>query len=62
MEIVRSHRKSSVGGPVPVLSFYRSAPPLEVRLEDFELFAMDRLRGKRAVEREHAASRFYGNY
>eukprot|EP01018_Ginkgo_biloba_P022762 Gb_25309 [translate_table: standard] len=29
----------------PRLSFYQSAPALEVRLDDFELFAVDRLRG-----------------
>ncbi|XP_031476813.1 probable DNA primase large subunit isoform X2 [Nymphaea colorata] len=70
MEIVRSHRKSSAGGPVPTLSFYRSAPPLEVRLEDFELFAMDRLRvlhgisdglsrGKKATEMDDLVSELW---
>ncbi|KAJ7945572.1 DNA primase large subunit [Quillaja saponaria] len=46
MEIVRSQRKSSPSnaGVVTSLPLYRSAPPLEVRLEDFELFATDRLR------------------
>ncbi|XP_038989302.1 probable DNA primase large subunit [Phoenix dactylifera] len=43
MEIVRSQRKPVADGP-PNLSLYRSAPPLEVRLEDFELYAIDRLR------------------
>ncbi|CAN4087158.1 unnamed protein product [Withania somnifera] len=48
MEPVRSQRKSSLssggGGDVSTLPLYRSAPPLEVRLEDFELYAIDRLR------------------
>ncbi|XP_022735640.1 probable DNA primase large subunit [Durio zibethinus] len=45
MEVVRSHRKSSYNDVVvSTLPLYRSLPPLEVRLEDFELFAMDRLR------------------
>lgn len=47
MEVFRSNRKS-ISNDVTVVStlpLYRSAPPLEVRLEDFELFAMDRLRG-----------------
>ncbi|XP_020106509.1 probable DNA primase large subunit isoform X1 [Ananas comosus] len=45
MEIVRSQRKPSIdASPTPTLSLYRSAPPLEVRLEDFELYAIDRLR------------------
>ncbi|XVF02792.1 hypothetical protein REPUB_Repub04eG0204700 [Reevesia pubescens] len=45
MEVVRFHRKSSSNDVVfSTLPLYRSAPPLEVRLEDFELFAMDRLR------------------
>ncbi|KAI4343412.1 hypothetical protein L6164_010762 [Bauhinia variegata] len=47
MEIIQSHshRKSSPNDVVATLPLYRSAPPLQVRLEDFELFAMDRLRG-----------------
>ncbi|XVF85308.1 hypothetical protein PTKIN_Ptkin17bG0107200 [Pterospermum kingtungense] len=45
MEVVRSNRKSSSKDvAVSTLPLYRSAPSLEVRLEDFELFAMDRLR------------------
>ncbi|XP_057949616.1 probable DNA primase large subunit [Malania oleifera] len=44
MEIVRSQRKTPAADVVPTLPTYRSAPPLEVRLEDFELFAIDRLR------------------
>ncbi|KAE8716621.1 putative DNA primase large subunit [Hibiscus syriacus] len=46
MEVVQSHRKfSSNNVNVSTLPLYRYAPPLEVRLEDFELFAMGRLRG-----------------
>ncbi|XP_057420164.1 probable DNA primase large subunit [Lotus japonicus] len=51
MEIVRpqSHRNSlssanDAAVAVPTIPSYRSAPPLEVRLEDFESFAIDRLR------------------
>ncbi|GLT73279.1 hypothetical protein SLA2020_451500 [Shorea laevis] len=44
MEIVRSQRKALHNAAVSTLPLYRSAPPLEVRLEDFELFAIDRLR------------------
>lgn len=45
MEIIRSQRRSSkVDDVVSTLPLYRSAPPLQVRLEDFELFAIDRLR------------------
>ncbi|KAJ4974342.1 hypothetical protein NE237_007516 [Protea cynaroides] len=44
MEILRSQRKTSSTDVVPTLPLYRSAPPLEVRLEDFEIFAIDRLR------------------
>lgn len=45
METVRSHKKSFPNDVVSTLPLYRKAPVLEVRLEDFELFAMDRLRG-----------------
>lgn len=48
MEIVGSRRKSllsSAGDAVPTIQLYRSAPELEVRLEDFELYAVHRLRG-----------------
>lgn len=45
MQIIRSQRKPVHIDVVPTLPLYRSAPPLEVRLEDFELYAMDRLRG-----------------
>ncbi|KAK0573255.1 hypothetical protein LWI29_005057 [Acer saccharum] len=44
MEIVRSHRARVQTESVSTLPLYRSAPSLEVRLEDFELYAMDRLR------------------
>lgn len=45
MEVVRSQRRPSAAADVvPTLPTYRTAPPLEVRLEDFELFAIDRLR------------------
>ncbi|KAM7487116.1 hypothetical protein LguiB_024600 [Lonicera macranthoides] len=56
MEIVRSQRKASAAAAaydvVPTtlpLPLYRSAPTLEVRLEDFELFALDRLRVLKSV-------------
>ncbi|XP_021899643.1 probable DNA primase large subunit [Carica papaya] len=44
MEVIRSQRRSAPNDVVSTLPLYRSAPPLEVRLEDFESFAMDRLR------------------
>ncbi|EEC81892.1 hypothetical protein EE612_038623 [Oryza sativa] len=52
MEIVRSHRQIAAeaaagvgcGGGAGGLPTYRVAPQLEVRLEEFELFAIDRLR------------------
>ncbi|XP_038906614.1 probable DNA primase large subunit [Benincasa hispida] len=45
MEPHRSQRKSSITTTsTTTLPIYRSAPPLEVRLEDFELYAIDRLR------------------
>ncbi|KAJ4710801.1 DNA primase large subunit [Melia azedarach] len=46
MEIVGTQRTRTnpLNDVVSALPLYRSAPPLEVRLEDFELFAMDRLR------------------
>ena len=51
MEIIRSQRRSSkVDDVVSTLPLYRSAPPLQVRLEDFELFAIDRLRGISLLE------------
>ncbi|KAL2510360.1 putative DNA primase large subunit [Forsythia ovata] len=47
MEIVRSQRKSSFASSdivVPTIPIYRSTPDLEVRLEEFELYAVQRLR------------------
>ncbi|KAB2624968.1 DNA primase large subunit [Pyrus ussuriensis x Pyrus communis] len=44
MQVVRSQTKSFIKDVVPTLPLYRSAPALEVRLEEFELFALDRLR------------------
>lgn len=46
MEIVRSQRTrtNTQSDGVSTLPLYRHAPQLEVRLEDFEVFAMDRLR------------------
>uniref|UniRef100_A0A804RKG6 DNA primase large subunit n=1 Tax=Zea mays TaxID=4577 RepID=A0A804RKG6_MAIZE len=47
MEIVRSHRQvaaAAAGGGAGALPTYKAAPQLEVRLEEFELFAIDRLR------------------
>ncbi|KAG6499987.1 hypothetical protein ZIOFF_039801 [Zingiber officinale] len=47
MEIVRSQRESTHAAASTTsakLSFYRSVPALEVRLEDFELYGIDRLR------------------
>lgn len=50
MEIIRSERKPSVSKDfVTTLPIYRSAPPLEVGLEDFEQYAIDRLRVLRAI-------------
>ncbi|KAL9244518.1 hypothetical protein vseg_018287 [Gypsophila vaccaria] len=46
MEIVRSQKKilGVANDVVSDLPLYRCPPQLEVRLEDFELFAIDRLR------------------
>lgn len=44
MEVIGSYKKPIHNDVVSTLPLYRSAPPLEVRLEDFELFAMDRLK------------------
>lgn len=54
MEVVRpqSHRNlfsSNDAVSAPTIPLYRSAPPLEVRLEDFESFSIDRLRGTNRV-------------
>lgn len=48
MEIIRPQRKSSfasASAAVPTIPLYRSAPDLEVQLEEFELYAIQRLRG-----------------
>ncbi|KAG6425511.1 hypothetical protein SASPL_115952 [Salvia splendens] len=47
MEIIGSRRKSFLSpasDAAPTIPIYRSAPELEVRLEDFELYAVHRLR------------------
>ncbi|KAI4384225.1 hypothetical protein MLD38_002408 [Melastoma candidum] len=48
MQSVRGLRAGVVAAN-PSLPLYRSPPPLEVRLEDFELFALDRLRVLKAI-------------
>ncbi|GMH02268.1 hypothetical protein Nepgr_004107 [Nepenthes gracilis] len=55
MEIVRSQRKSPLPIVVSTIPLYRSTPELEVRLEDFELFAVDRLRVLQGIS--HGLSR-----
>lgn len=45
-----SKYKSRLDNRSNKLSFYQSAPPLEVSLEDFELFAVDRLRVLKGLE------------
>ncbi|CAN0907618.1 Probable DNA primase large subunit [Linum grandiflorum] len=73
MEIIRPQLKSSPNNyvpHVPTLPLYRSAPALEVRLEEFELYAIDRLkvltgisdglsRGKRPEEMEKLVSELW---
>ncbi|KAF9619265.1 hypothetical protein IFM89_006452 [Coptis chinensis] len=45
MEIIHPKKTTlSSSELIPTLPLYKSAPPLEVRLDDFELFAIDRLR------------------
>ncbi|EPS62846.1 hypothetical protein M569_11940, partial [Genlisea aurea] len=47
MEVIGSRRRSSLSfaeNSVSTFPLYREAPELEVRLEDFELYAVDRLR------------------
>lgn len=47
MQVIRPQKKASHTDVVQhhtTLPLYRSAPPLQVRLEDFELYAVDRLR------------------
>ncbi|GER27146.1 DNA primase [Striga asiatica] len=53
MEVVGSRRKpslSSDGNTVSTFPIYRSAPELEVRLEDFELYAVQRLREQAMIK------------
>ncbi|KAK1365644.1 DNA primase large subunit [Heracleum sosnowskyi] len=70
MEIVRSQTKASGPGVIPTIPLYRCAPALEVRLEDFEVFAIDRLRvlkgisdglsrGKKSDEMEKLVTHFW---
>ncbi|KAG6499588.1 hypothetical protein ZIOFF_039378 [Zingiber officinale] len=73
MEIVRSQRESTHAAASTTsakLSFYRSAPALKVRLEDFELYGIDRLqvlqgisdglpRGKRPEEMERLVTELW---
>ncbi|KAK4758903.1 hypothetical protein SAY87_020204 [Trapa incisa] len=49
MQSVRAQRFHQNSDQIPSLPLYRSAPALEVRLEDFELFAIDRLRVLKAI-------------
>ncbi|KAK8960153.1 putative DNA primase large subunit [Platanthera guangdongensis] len=49
MEIIRSQKKTSDDEAASNLSLYRRAPDLEVRLDDFELYAIDRLRVLRGI-------------
>ncbi|KAJ0988832.1 hypothetical protein J5N97_007188 [Dioscorea zingiberensis] len=69
MEIVRSQRKPAADA-ASALSLYRSAPKFDVRLEDFERFAIDRLlvlrgisdglsRGKKPEEMEKLVSELW---
>ncbi|XP_020253481.1 probable DNA primase large subunit isoform X1 [Asparagus officinalis] len=45
MEILRSKRASTAEAQTPrSIPLYRSAPDIEVRIDDFELYAIDRLR------------------
>ena len=47
---IASKYKSRLDNRYNKLSFYQSAPPLEVCLEDFELFAVDCLRVFKGLE------------
>ncbi|ERN09898.1 probable DNA primase large subunit isoform X1 [Amborella trichopoda] len=50
METVSAQkRKTTASEPSPSLPLYRSAPELEVSLDDFELYAIDRLRVLKAM-------------
>ncbi|XP_010530556.1 PREDICTED: probable DNA primase large subunit [Tarenaya hassleriana] len=49
MEVIRSQKRSLSNDTVSTIPLYLTAPSLEVRLEEFELFAMDRLRVLKAI-------------
>ncbi|XP_010511656.1 PREDICTED: probable DNA primase large subunit isoform X1 [Camelina sativa] len=51
MEVIRSQKRTVSNDIVstPTLPLYLTAPPMEVRLEEFELFAIDRLRVLKGV-------------
>ncbi|CAG7903843.1 unnamed protein product [Brassica rapa] len=51
MEVIRSQKRTASNDVVsnPKIPLYLTAPPLEVRLEEFELFAIDRLRVLKGV-------------
>ncbi|CAA7014979.1 unnamed protein product [Microthlaspi erraticum] len=51
MEVIRSQKRtaSNDAASIPTLPLYFTAPPMEVRLEEFELFAIDRLRVLKGV-------------
>ncbi|KAJ3675778.1 hypothetical protein LUZ60_004820 [Juncus effusus] len=50
MEIVRSQRRNGGSDGATSLPLYKSAPALEVRLEEFERFAIDRLTVLKAIQ------------
>ncbi|KAJ8759213.1 hypothetical protein K2173_006673 [Erythroxylum novogranatense] len=49
MDMLRPQSKPPSNDDFTTLPLYRSAPSLEVRLEDFELYAIDRLRVLKAI-------------
>ncbi|ESQ28579.1 hypothetical protein EUTSA_v10018528mg [Eutrema salsugineum] len=51
MEVIRSQKRTFSNDIVssPTIPLYLTAPPMEVRLEEFELFAIDRLRVLKGV-------------
>ncbi|KAF8100031.1 hypothetical protein N665_0232s0006 [Sinapis alba] len=51
MEVIRSQKRTPSNDAVshPKIPLYLTAPPMEVRLEEFELFAIDRLRVLKGV-------------
>jgi len=52
MEVIRSQKRTVSNDVVstPTLPLYLTAPHMEVRLEEFELFAIDRLRGFNQIQ------------